>query len=197
MAPILIFLAGPVGRWLVITALVAAVVGGAYFKIKSIGWNERDEQAIAEMKARDDADAAATARYIARIEAYKNDLDARLDKANAKIKELEAKRRELFAQLDAKVNEYVPKEADKRISECGGIPDGFVRHFNAAAEGSGPLPPAPESRVLGADSGVALSEIARTAAFNANQFHRCIEALKGWEAWYPEVKQAYEANLGD
>ena len=38
MAPILIFLAGPVGRWLVITALVAAVVGGAYFKIKSIGW---------------------------------------------------------------------------------------------------------------------------------------------------------------
>ncbi len=44
----LAFLAGPIGRWLIVAALVAAAVFATYAKVKGIGWDERDAIAQAE-----------------------------------------------------------------------------------------------------------------------------------------------------
>ena len=51
----LAFFLSPIGRWLVIFALVAAVCLGGYYKVKSIGWNERDAIAQAEAKAAEES----------------------------------------------------------------------------------------------------------------------------------------------
>ena len=45
----LAFLLGPIGRWLIVSALVAAAVFATYATVKGIGWDERD--AIAREEA--------------------------------------------------------------------------------------------------------------------------------------------------
>jgi len=44
------FLLGPVGRWLVVAALVTAAVFAAGWHERNVGWNERDVQAKQETK---------------------------------------------------------------------------------------------------------------------------------------------------
>ncbi|MBK8916347.1 MAG: hypothetical protein IPM64_17420 [Phycisphaerales bacterium] len=48
----LAFLAGPIGRWLVIGLIVAASLTGLYHNIKQRGWDEREAVAIEEDKER-------------------------------------------------------------------------------------------------------------------------------------------------
>jgi hypothetical protein len=107
--------------------------------------------------------------------------------------------RALYAQLQERVPTYVTPASDKRIADCGGIPNGFVLQHDASVSGSagGSIPPAAQSGNLDGDSGVALSEISRTNTYNHEQFRRCRQALIGWENWYPSVKKLYEQHLID
>lgn len=51
MTAVLAFFVGPIGRWLVIAALVASAVFTAAVHERNVGWNERDLQAKAELLA--------------------------------------------------------------------------------------------------------------------------------------------------
>lgn len=197
MGALILFFTGPIGRWLIVAALVAAAVFATYSKVKQVGWDEREAIAVQEQRERDKAEAAALARHEARLKAYVADLDAQLAAANAKTRDLEARARALYTQLQGRLREYVTPASDARIAACGGIPVGFVLHHDASVQGeaAGPLPPASQGGELDRDSGVALSEISSVNAFNHQQFRRCITALKGWEAWYPTVKGVYQKRL--
>lgn len=199
MAGFLTFLAGPIGRWLVIGFITLAFLAGLLHKIKQKGWDERDAIAQKADAARDKAEQESLKRWVKRMEDYSKALDIQLAAAAEKQRALEQKARALQAQLQGSVTTYVPPATDQRIRDCGGIPVGFVRHFNASAAGgeaAAALPPAPEGGEVDRDSGVALSAVAATAAHNHGQFHRCITALKAWEEWYPSVKSIYESQLG-
>lgn len=42
MSSFLLFLAGPIGRWLIIASVAASVLAAGYFHIKQIGWDEHE-----------------------------------------------------------------------------------------------------------------------------------------------------------
>ncbi len=48
MTAVLAFFVGPIGRWLVVIALVSAFVFAAAVHERNVGWNERDLQAVNE-----------------------------------------------------------------------------------------------------------------------------------------------------
>jgi len=59
---VLAFFVGPIGRWLVVTALVASAVFAAGVHERNIGWNERDAQAKLEDAQRQKVEADAIAK---------------------------------------------------------------------------------------------------------------------------------------
>jgi hypothetical protein len=198
VAFLLTFLGGPLGRWLLMLAVAFGAVMAVKHHWKQQGWDEREAVAIQEAKDRDRAEAAIVGRQVARIAAYSKELDGKLAAANAKVKALEGRLKDLYDTLKGQVPDYVTPQADQRIAACGGIPMGFVLLHDAAARGdtsTGPLPAPPGGGVVNADSGVALSQVESAVVDNYERFHRCLTALKGWEEWYPAVRETYERNL--
>ena len=88
------------------------------------------------------------------------------------------------------IRERIPRYVTAKSDRDTPIPVGFVRVFNASAEGS-ELPAAPSGPVE-APSGVALSAVADVAAQNHAAALSSIAENEAWREWYIRERAAWE-----
>lgn len=162
----LAFLLGPFGRWMVGTIAVCAVVIGGYYKVKRIGWNERDTIAQQERLALE--------RQLAELRGKRAEVTERVVvRYRDRVKVV----REQGEEVIREVEKLVP------IGSCD-LPAGWrVLHDSAA---SGQFPGATER--LDA-SPVAAQDAARTVAENYAACRESVERLIALQSWVREQGQ--------
>ena len=105
-----------------------------------------------------------------------------------RVAERETEVRTVTRTIIEKVPVYVTAEADLLP-----VPLGFVRLHDAAALGT-PAVPFGARESADSPSGVALSTVAGTVAYNYGECLGWREQVIGWQAWYAEQKAAWEAH---
>lgn len=167
----LAFLAGPIGRWLVVALLVAAAVFATYAKVKQIGWDERDEIAQAEAKEADRLSAILSQKRIVVTERV-------VTKYVDRIKVIEREGAEVIKYVDRLIPAATPD-----------LPGGFRVLHDAAA--SGRFPDAPDSAFIASSPPVAVTQAAETIAGNYQACRANAEQLTALQEW---VSQQYALN---
>jgi hypothetical protein len=168
MVALLTFLAGPIGRWLIITAIVAAALGGTYFKIKQIGWDEREAVAQAEAK---EAERLAAALGKRRVEVTERVVIEYRDRVKVV--------RQQGEEIIREVEKLVP------VGSCD-LPSGFRVLHDAAVTGSLPRPS------LGTDAAaVSAQDAAYTVVANYTVCHDTAERLIALQRWVKEQERVH------
>ena len=162
------FLRTPIGRVVFTLAFMGLLVfltyrGGVGAGVKA----EQTAQAQRVEKAR---------AHVARVEGEARKISAA---SQAQHQADTARIAALSVQLQQKVSTYVSPQADRRCI----VPVGYVRLRDAAGAGR-PIVPAAAGGSLDADSGVALSDVARVDIETAAAFNAAISEVKAWRGWY-------------
>ena len=84
---------------------------------------------------------------------------------------------------------YVTKEADRRCD----VPLGFVRLHDASATGKAAVPYG-SGESADTPSGLVLSTVSSTVGENYGYARELEQQVIGWQSWYAEQKQAWEAK---
>ena len=164
------FLLGPIGRWLMVAALIAASYGAAYVKGRSDGYDKRDAIAQAMLAEQDR-------------------LSAKLAANRAKITErivIEYKDR---VRVVREKGEEVIREVERLVpmGSCD-LPGGWRVLHDAAAEGR-----FPESAERIASAAVPAQDAARTVAANYAVCRETAERLTSLQDW---AIQQHELSKG-
>lgn len=159
MPVFLTFLLGPIGRWLIGVALVMAALAGMYFKVKQIGWNERDTIAKEERLEAD--------RRIAELKRKQQEVSERVV---VKYRDRVQIVREQGEEVIREVEKFVP------IDSCH-LPGGWRLLHDAAALGLS-IPPE------GTDATpVPAQDAARTVGENYSICRQDQERLRALQEW--------------
>jgi len=102
----------------------------------------------------------------------------------------EARKAEIKVKI-VTIRERIPRYVTAKADRTTPVPVGFVRVFNASAEGT-ELPATPSGPVDTA-SDVALSTVADVTAHNHGVALELEAEVKAWREWYPEQKAAWES----
>ncbi len=171
------FFRTPLGKWLAVALAVLAAVWAIWAAGDHHGRaSEKAAQARAERAA--EAKIVKTDRAIAAIVAP---IRQQADAERVRI----VTRTQFLKQ---EVPRYVTLEADRRCI----VPAGFVRLYDAAASGEGPPVPGAAGGPDDADSGLAVSDVARTDVDNLGAARQAIAEVTAWREWYPKVRAEYE-----
>ncbi len=165
------FLLGPICRWLIIAALIAASYGAAYVKGRTDGYDKRE--AIAEKDAKE-ADRLSAVLAKKRIIITERIVTVYRDR----IKVVREKGEEVIRYVE----KLVPADS------CP-LPPGWRVLHDAAAEGR--IPDSPERLDAAA---VSAQEAARTVATNYSTCREAAERLTSLQAW---VKEQHATSTGD
>jgi hypothetical protein len=171
MTAFLGFIGSPIGRWLIIAALIAASYGAAYMKGRNDGFQKREAIAQEELAQQDRLSAALAAlrgRVTERVVTVYRD----------RIKVVREKGEEVIRYVE----KLVPADS------CP-LPGGWRVLHDAAAEGR--IPAAPERIDAAA---VSAQEAARTVASNYSTCRETAERLTSLQAW---VTQQHDLSKGD
>lgn len=178
--------------------LVTGLLTGVYFYGRSDGVHSRDKEVATLTTERNDLQAVVGSLR----ETVKNQHEAN-DKALAQLKEdnkkllstisgkldaSEAKARKLREALDAQTTIYVTPKAD---AQCI-VPNGFVRLHDLPIEARPSAPtssesftiPSGRSEDVDSPSGIALSEVGRTVAYNYTTCEQRKAIIESWQSWY-------------
>lgn len=159
----LAFLLGPIGRWLIIAALVAAAVFATYAKVKQIGWDEREAVAIAEAKEADRLSAILAQKRIVVTEKI-------VTKYVDRVKVIEREGAEVIRYVDRLIPATTPD-----------LPGGFrVLHDSSA---SGRFPDSPDSVDVARAAAVPVTQAAETIAGNYLACRLNAEQLTALQEW--------------
>lgn len=159
----LAFLLGPIGRWLIIAALVAAAVFATYAKVKQIGWDEREAVAIAEAKEADRLSAILAQKRIVVTEKI-------VTKYVDRVKVIEREGAEVIRYVDRLIPATTPD-----------LPGGFrVLHDSAA---SGRFPDSPDGVDVARAAPVPVTIAAETIAGNYLACRLNAEQLTALQEW--------------
>lgn len=163
MVALLTFLAGPIGRWLLILTISAAAVAGAYYRVKSLGWEERDAIAQKEEKERERLAAVLATKQVAVTERV-------VTKYITRTKEIQVKGEEVIREVE----KLVPS------GSCD-LPGGWRVLHDAAAQGS-----LPETASGDAAAPVPAATAATTVAQNYAICRLDQERLRALQEWVLE-----------
>ena len=165
------FLLGPIGRWLMVAALIAASYGAAYVKGRSDGYDKRDAIAQA-MLAEQDL------------------LSAKLAANRAKITERIVIEYRDKVRVVREKGEEVIREVERLVpmGSCD-LPGGWRVLHDAAAEGR-----FPESSERIAAAPVSAQDAARTVASNYATCRETAERLTSLQDW---AIQQHELSKGE
>lgn len=159
----LAFLAGPIGRWLVVAALVAAAVFATYAKVKQIGWDEREAVAMAEAKEADRLSAILSQKRVVITEKV-------VIKYVNRIKVIEREGAEVIKYVDRLIPAATPD-----------LPGGFRVLHDAAA--SGRFPDSPSGVDAARSPPVPVTVAAETLAGNYQACRANTQQLTALQEW--------------
>lgn len=148
------------------------------------GWTVHGWKDAADAKAQDKADLKAAGQVVRqthRSAEITQDVGARVEQARERVR---VETRTIIERIPV----YVSAETDLACT----VPVGFVRVHDAAAEGSAEALPDSPGEPADAPSGVPLSAVAETVAFNYAEALDWRERLIGWQTWYEEQRAAWE-----
>lgn len=163
MTAILAFLGGPIGRWLVLGALVMASYGAAYFSGKAAGWDKRDAVAQAEAKEADRLSAALGQKRVVITEKV-------VTKYVDRIKVIEREGAEVIRYVDRLIPAATPD-----------LPGGWRVLHDAAA--SGRFPESPGGLDASGADPVPVAAAAETLAANYQACRANAEQLTALQEW--------------
>ena len=163
MGAVIAFLAGPIGRWLVVGLLVAASYGAAYMKGRSAGWDKRDAVAQAEAKEADRLSAIlAKKREVVTVQVVTKYVD--------RIKVIEREGAEVIRYVDRLIPAATPD-----------LPGGWRVLHDAAA--SGRFPDSPGGLDAAGAAPVPVTLAAETFAENYGSCRANAEQLTALQEW--------------
>lgn len=168
---VLTFLTGPVGRWLLIAALIAASYGAAYMKGRAHGWDKREEAAAQE--------AAEQARLSARLAVAREGVTG---KVVIQYRDRVRIVREKGEEITREIEKLVP------IGSCD-LPAGFRVLHDAAVTGS-----LPKSSVGTYATPVSAQDVAYTVTANYTTCHDTAERLIAFQRWAAEQEKLNPAK---
>ena len=167
------WLKSPLGRWIA----AAAAVGLALWLVHAHGVGEGVSREKAAQAKREAAARKDVAKREKKAEGISTKVAADLTRETVRVQTV-------TRTIIEKVPVYVTAQADDRCI----VPAGFVQLHDAAAASS--LPAASGGSVE-ADSGVPLSAVAETVAFNYGVAHEWEAEVKAWRRWYAEQSAAW------
>lgn len=163
MGAVIAFLAGPIGRWIVIGLLVMASYGAAYFSGRAVGWDKRDAVAQAEAKEAD------------RLSAI---LSKKREVITEKVVIKYVDRIEVIEREGTEVIRYVDRLIPAATPD---LPGGFRVLHDAAA--SGRFPDSPGGIDAAGAAPVPVTEAAETLAANYSACRANSEQLTALQEW--------------
>lgn len=192
------FFGTPLGRWIVIVALVASALfaGGVYER--NIGYQEATDKAIKQRQAEENAYLGIVAATQTAFHTISGKYDALKQKA-----ELDAKlaAEKLTAALAKQKARLIHDLTPAAVARCPDLPFGYLVHrFNAAhqvARGDDATAPEPAGESAAASTGVSIADLAQLDDDQAGAYKACRERVSAWEkreaawqSWLVDVNNA-------
>jgi len=188
---VLDFARTPLGKITIIATAVAFGLWWGCMAIYQLGYDARDKLAQEEAAA---VKAAAEKALKERREAIAAIVLANVDAAKTvdeRLRQRDADRQAKTITITKEVTKYVPATADARCV----VPAGFVWLHNASRVGL-PATAAPSGPAIEADSGVALSDLAKDDARTVELYNACRDQVAETVAWYEGVRTRYSQMRG-